>query len=97
MAKKASKLTKTELVNSVARSVGLTKTQAQKAVDSVVGTLRSSLVRGNNVALVGFGSFVVAQRKARKGRNPRTGKTMTIPARKVIRFRAGRQLREAVK
>ena len=97
MARKPAKVTKTDLVSQVAKDAGLTKAQAQKAVDSLLSSVRGALSKGHNVSLVGFGSFVVTQRKARKGRNPRTGRTMTIPARKVVRFRAGRQLRESVK
>ncbi len=97
MAKKAQKVTKTGLVNEVAKRAGLTKAQAHKAVDAVISAITDTLAKGGSVNLVGFGSFVVAQRKARKGRNPRTGRTMTIPARKVVRFRPGRRLREVVK
>ena len=97
MARKAKKMTKADLVAQVAKSAGLNKTQAQKAVDGFIKAVSSALAKGTSVTLVGFGSFTVAHRKARKGRNPRTGKTMTIPARKVVRFRPGRQLRESVK
>ena len=95
--RRGAKLTKTELVNQVAKGAGLTKAQAHRAVDSMLNSIRSTLAKGASVNLVGFGSFVVVQRKARKGRNPRTGKVMTIPARKVVRFRPGRQLRELFK
>ncbi|GBC83600.1 DNA-binding protein HU [bacterium HR11] len=98
MARRArgAKVTKAHLVDRVARLAGLTKTQAHQAIDAVIKAIQDALAGGSAVNLVGFGSFTVTQRKARKGRNPRTGRPMTIPARTVVRFRPGRKLREAV-
>jgi len=76
---------KADLVEAVAK-VTCTKKEAANAVDATIGAIRKSLKKGDRVGLVGFGSFSVKQRKARKGRNPRTGETITIKAKKVVRF-----------
>jgi nucleoid DNA-binding protein len=89
-------MNKAELVTEVAKVVG-TKKQAQAAVDCVVSTITESLQKNDTVTLIGFGTFKVAQRKARKGRNPRTGAEIKISAKKVPRFVAGKALKDAVK
>jgi len=88
-------MTKQDLVNEVAK-MGLTKKQAAAAVNAIFGAVKGALAKGDKVNLVGFGSFSVKQRAAREGRNPRTGRKLRIPAKKVPVFRAGKALKEAV-
>ncbi|PLX00825.1 MAG: DNA-binding protein, partial [Marinilabiliales bacterium] len=80
-----------------AKDAKLTKAQAKDALDSFVKSTTTALKKGDRVALVGFGSFSVAKRNARTGRNPQTGKEITIPAKKVVRFKAGSELSDTVK
>ena len=89
-------MNKNDLVAAVAGSAGLSKADASKAVDSVFDSITNSMRNGNEVRLVGFGTFSVAQRNARNGRNPQTGATIYIPARKQAKFKAGKALKEAV-
>jgi DNA-binding protein HU-beta len=89
--------TKSEFVDKVAASSGLSKKDAGAAVDAVIGTIEGELKSGGEVSFTGFGKFHVAQRGAREGRNPRTGETMTIAASRVPRFTAGSGLKKAVK
>lgn len=89
-------MTKTELIDKVADKTKLTKKASAQAIDAMVGAISGALVKGNKVQLVGFGSFEVKKREARKGRNPQTGAEIKIPARKVPVFRAGKALKEAV-
>lgn len=89
-------MNKSELVDAVAKQAGVAKTQAQKTVDAVLETIQTALKKGDDVRLVGFGTFSVAKRAATTGRNPRTGEAIKIPARKQPRFSAGKQLKEAV-
>ena len=89
-------MNKNDLVSAVSNSAGLSKANASKAVDSVFDKITGSLRYGNDVRLVGFGTFSVAQRKATTGRNPRTGAPIQIPARKQPKFKAGKALKEAV-
>jgi len=89
-------MNKAALVNEVAKVVK-TKKEAQAAVDSVFSTITNALKRGDTVTLVGFGTFKVQERKARKGRNPQTGAQIFIEARKVPRFVAGKALKDGVK
>jgi len=87
---------KRELVRKIARDARITNTQAVQALDAVLDGVQSSLVRGDRVTLVGFGTFATSQRKARKVRDPRFGGTMQIAARRVARFAPGHELRLAV-
>jgi len=87
---------KNDLVASVADSSGLSKADAGKAVDSVLDNITSALQSGNEIRLVGFGTFSVAQRKATTGRNPQTGAAIQIPASKQPKFKAGKALKDAV-
>ncbi len=87
---------KVELVEAVAETAGLTKSDASKAVDAFCSTITDALKKGDKVPLVGFGTFAVSERAAREGRNPRTGETVTIPARKAVTFKAGTALKDAV-
>ena len=88
-------MNKGDLVNEVAKLVS-NKKEAQAAVDCVFSTITKSLKKKDTVALAGFGTFKVAQRKARKGRNPQTGEEINIKAKKVPKFVAGKRLKDAV-
>ncbi len=88
-------MTKQDLVNEVAK-VGMTKKAAAAAIDAMIDAIKDALAKGDKVNLVGFGSFSVRKRKAREGRNPRTGKKLKIPAKNVPVFKAGKDLKEAV-
>ena len=89
-------MNKNELVSAVASSLGISKADASKAVDGVFDNIASSLQAGNDVRLLGFGTFSVADRKATTGRNPQTGEPIHIPARRNAKFKAGKALKEAV-
>ena len=89
-------MNKAELVEEVSGEVGLSKRETQKVINAIIGTIGDTLAAGEKVTLVGFGTFGVRQRKARTGRNPQTGATLQIPAKKVPKFLAGKALREAV-
>ena len=85
-------MNKAELVSAIADDSGLSKTQANIAVDSFVDGVTKALKSGDKVTLVGFGTFTVSKRNARTGRNPKTGATIKIKAKKVARFKAGKEL-----
>jgi len=89
-------MNKNDLVANVASSAGLSKADSAKAVDAVFETVTASLKGGNDVRLVGFGTFSVTARKASEGRNPRTGEKIQIPASNQPKFRAGKGLKGAV-
>lgn len=89
-------MNKNELVDSVATATELTKADAAKAVDAVFDSITRSLKKGQEVRLVGFGTFVVRKRAASKGRNPRTGEEIKIAASKQPKFKAGKGLKDAV-
>jgi nucleoid DNA-binding protein len=90
-------MTKEELIDKIASGARLSKADAARAINATIGSITSALKKGQSVTLVGFGSFKVTKRKARKGRNPRTGEIITIKATKVPRFSAGKSLKDAVK
>ncbi len=90
-------MTKAELIDKIAGSAGITKADASKSLDATIESVKTALKKGHKVTLVGFGTFSVSKRKARKGRNPRTGEEIKIPATKVPKFTAGKSLKEAVK
>ncbi|MCK5009738.1 MAG: HU family DNA-binding protein [Deltaproteobacteria bacterium] len=90
-------MTKAELVAKVAKDAKITKAAAGKSLDAVIEGITKALKKGDRVTLVGFGTFSVSKRKARTGRNPQTGKPIKIAARKVAKFKAGSELRKAVK
>jgi len=90
-------MTKQGLVDALADKVGLTKVDAQKAVDGVAELVTGTLARGEKVTWTGFGTFEVRMRAARMGRNPQTGAPLHIPAGKTPAFRAGKSLKDAVK
>ncbi|MEW6586879.1 MAG: HU family DNA-binding protein [Nitrospirota bacterium] len=90
-------MTKAELVDKMAKDADISKAAAGKALDSMMDGVIKTLKKGNKVSLVGFGTFSVSKRKARKGRNPRTGEAVKIPARKLPKFTAGKAFKDAVK
>ena len=91
-------MTKAELVDKIHAKAGLsTKAQTEQALDAIMVVLKDALAAGEAVSFTGFGGFKVVHRAARKGRNPRTGKDITIPASKVAKFTPGKLLKEAVK
>jgi DNA-binding protein HU-beta len=90
-------MNKAELIDAIAGNAGLTKADAKKALDAFIESTTESLKKGDRVALVGFGSFSVAERSARTGRNPQTGKEIKIAAKNVVKFKAGQELADAVK
>ena len=89
-------MNKAQLIDAIASDANLTKADAKRALDSFVDTTTAALKKGDRVALVGFGSFSVSKRNARTGRNPQTGKPITIAAKKVVKFKAGADLSGAV-
>lgn len=89
-------MNKAELVKSMATSAGLSQVASEKALDGFVKAVTESLASGNSVTLVGFGTFSVSERAERTGRNPQTGKSIKISAKKVAKFKAGSNLADAV-
>ncbi len=89
-------MTKTELIDKISSDTNLSKADASITLNSVIDNISKALKKGDSVTIVGFGTFDVAKRKARKGRNPQTGETIKIPAMKVPKFRAGKALKEIV-
>lgn len=90
-------MTKSELIALVAKKANLTGKAAREAVTAVVEGVRDSLKRGEKVVITGFGTFMVRSRAARKGRNPRTGAVISIPAKKTPGFTAGKALKKAIR
>lgn len=89
-------MTKAEIVERIAKEIKVTKSAGAKAFGVVIDSVKEALQKGDKVSLVGFGTFSVTARKARKGRNPRTGKEIKIAAKKVPKFTAGKNLKETV-
>nr|P52681.1 RecName: Full=DNA-binding protein HU-beta; AltName: Full=HU-1; AltName: Full=NS1 [Serratia marcescens]AAA65988.1 HU beta [Serratia marcescens]prf//2203354B heterodimeric HU protein [Serratia marcescens] len=89
-------MNKSQLIDKIAAGADISKAAAGRALDAVIASVTDSLKAGDDVALVGFGSFTVRERSARTGRNPQTGKEIKIAARKVPAFRAGKALKDAV-
>ncbi|HZL59939.1 MAG TPA: HU family DNA-binding protein [Stellaceae bacterium] len=89
-------MNKQELVEAVATSASIKKSEAETVIDAVFETIAKQLKSGSEVRLTGFGTFVVSHRAATEGRNPRTGETIKIAARKVPRFKAGKGLKDAI-
>lgn len=87
---------KGDVINEIAEQAGISKKEAAAAFDAFVKHISETCQRGDRCAIPGLGSFAVSQRKAREGRNPRTNEKITIPASKSVRFKAGKDLREAV-
>ncbi len=91
-------MTKAELISKIQEKAGLeSKAAAGKALDATLEAISDALAGGDSVALVGFGTFKVAERAARTGRNPQTGKEIQIPASKTVKFSVGKNLKDAVK
>jgi len=90
-------MNKAQLVDAMASRAGLSKADAKKALEAFVGATTDAMKSGDRVAMVGFGTFSVSERAARKGRNPQTGATIDIAAKKVPKFSAGAELKNAVK
>jgi len=90
-------MTKAQLIEKLATKAKISKKAANIAVDTFVDSVTAALKRGERVALVGFGTFTVAKRKARTARNPRTGETIQVPAKRAPKFKAGRELKNAVR
>ena len=89
-------MNKTELIDAVAEGADISKAAATRAVDTVIDKITDSLKKGDQVVIVGFGTFAVKQRAARKGRNPQTGQPIDIPAANIPGFKAGKALKDAV-
>jgi DNA-binding protein HU-beta len=89
-------MNKGELIEAVAAAADLTKADATKAVEAFIDTVTRSLQKGDQVAIIGFGSFSVKSRAARQGRNPKSGEPISIPASRVPGFKAGKALKDAV-
>lgn len=89
-------MNKSELIDAVAEGADISKAAAARAVDAMMGAIADSLKEGDQVSLVGFGTFLIRERAARTGRNPRTGETINIAASKVPSFKAGKALKDAV-
>ncbi|MBC8315303.1 MAG: HU family DNA-binding protein [Bacteroidales bacterium] len=90
-------MNKAQLIESIAAEAKMTKADAKRALEAVIGATTGALAKGERVALVGFGSFAVSKRAARKGRNPQNGREITIAAKKVVKFKAGAELAAKVK
>lgn len=89
-------MNKAELIDAIASGAKLTKADAARALDATIDAISKALKKGERIGLVGFGSFSVTKRSARTGRNPQTGKEIKIPAKKVVKFKAGAELAGAV-
>jgi DNA-binding protein HU-beta len=90
-------MNKSELVEAMAKAAGVSKAASEKALNGALAAITKALKKGDKVTLVGFGTFSVAKRAARQGRNPQTGKMIKIGAKKVAKFKAGSKLADAVK
>ena len=90
-------MNKIELINGVAIEAGISKAQAKAAVDAAIKVMTTALVKGDKIALVGFGTLAVQEKAERKGVNPSTGAPITIPAKKVVKFKPSAELAEKVK
>lgn len=89
-------MNKQELIDAIAAESGLSKKDSKEALDALVKTVGVTLKKGDNISLVGFGSFSVIQKAARTGKNPQTGKPIQIAAKKAVKFRPGKELAESV-
>ncbi len=90
-------MNKADLINNIAKDTKVSKVAAAKMIDSLLGHVSKGLRKGERVTFVGFGTFSVSKRKARTGRNPQTGAPIRIPARKVVRFKAGKELEKKIR
>jgi len=90
-------MTKAELIAIIAKETKISKASAEKAINAFTNSVTKALKKGDKLTLTGFGTFSLAKRRARKGRNPQTGREIKIPANKVAKFKAGKMLKSAVK
>jgi len=90
-------MTKAELIDKISSGARLSKVDAEKALNATLNAIKGALKKNQKVALVGFGTFSVVKRKARKGRNPQTGEVISIPAAKIPKFKPGQSLKEAIR
>ncbi len=90
-------MTKAELIASIGKEAKISKASAEKAINAFTSSVTKALKKGDKLALTGFGTFSVARRRARTGRNPQTGKEIKIPSTRVAKFKAGNLLKSAVK
>ena len=89
-------MNKTELIDAIAAEAGLSKVDAKKAVEAFFSSVEKALTKGDKVSIVGFGAWSVADIEAREARNPRTGEVIKVPAKKVVKYKAGTELADAV-
>ena len=89
-------MNKTELIDAIAEEAGLSKADAKKALEAFLASIEKTLKKWDKISLVGFGSWSVSEKPAREGRNPKTGETIKIAAKKVVKFKAGAELSNAV-
>lgn len=89
-------MNKTELIEAIAKAANVTKVDAEGVLNATIDTIKKSVKKGDDVTLIGFGTFTKTKRKARMGRNPQTGKEIKIPAMTVPKFRPGREFKDAV-
>ena len=89
-------MNKAELIDAIAEEAGLSKADAKKALEAFLASIEKTLKKGDKISLVGFGSWSVSEKPAREGRNPKTGETIKIAAKKVVKFKAGAELSNAV-
>jgi len=90
-------MNKTDLIDKIADHTGLSKIDSKRAAEAFIAIVMDSLAEGEDVVLVGFGTFTVAKRGARKGRNPQNGEEINIPARKIPKFKAGKAFKEVIR
>jgi DNA-binding protein HU-beta len=90
-------MNKGDLIEKVAKECGLSKTASDQVLNSILNAITGAVTAGDKVTLIGFGTFSVSARPAREGRNPQTGETIQIPAKKIVKFKAGSKLTDAVK
>ena len=90
-------MNKSELINAIAEEAGLARTDAKKALEAFISTVSNELAKGEKIALIGFGTFSINEKGERTGINPATKQQITIPAKKVVKFKAGAELADKVK
>lgn len=88
-------MNKSELIDTIAKDSDMSKADSEKVLNSILSTITEAVTAGDKVTLIGFGTFSVSERAARKGRNPQTGETLQIPAKKIVKFKAGSKLIDA--
>jgi DNA-binding protein HU-beta len=89
-------MNKNDLINEIAAAADITKTAAERALTGLLDAIENGLATGDSIAIAGFGSFAIQERAARTGRNPQTGKQIDIPAKKVVKFKAGKNLADTL-